>query len=329
MNLTWNKTLWPGVLAVLIGLGCLGNAAAQTFPAKPVRIIVGYGPGSGVDVITRLVTDGLSKAWGQPVVIENRPGASGIVAMTELKKASPDGYTYIIGDLGNMAINPNYYRTLPYDPEKDLITVIDMMSGPFIFFVSRDGPFKSLKDVIAYAKANPGKASYASTGTGSPIYMGTELFKLRAGIDMLQVPYREMGPMLSGVATGEVTLVLTSVATAKPMLDRFRPVAIAAKQRQAMFPDIPTVGEAGGPAGLEVVAWAAFTTLRGTPRAVIDRFHADALRVMQRPEVRERVANLGFTLSVGKTPEEMAAFIRSEVNTYREVVKATGAQADQ
>ena len=329
MNISSSWKLWLVVLATLIGLDCAGNAGAQTFPAKPVRVIVGYGPGSGVDVITRVVTDGLSKTWGQPVVVENRPGASGIVAMTELKKAAPDGYTYIIGDLGNMAINPIYYRTLPYDPEKDLITVIDVMSGPFIFFVSRDGPYKTLKDVIAYAKANPGKTSYASTGTGSPIYMGTELFKLRAGIDMLQIPYREMGPMLSGVATGKVTLVLTSVATAKPMLDRFRPLAIAAKQRQAMFPDIPTVAEAGGPPGLQVVAWTAFTTLRDTPRPAIDKFHADALRVMQRPENRERVGNLGFTLSSGKTPEEMSAFIRSEVNTYREVIKATGAQADQ
>ena len=327
MNARVRNSLWSA--ALVAALACAGTAVAQTFPTKPVRVIVGYGPGSGVDVITRLVTDGLSKEWGQPVVIENRPGASGVIAVTELKKAAADGYTYIIGDLGNMAINPVYYRKLPYDPEKDLTPVIDMMSGPFIFFVSRDGPIKSLRDLIEYAKKNPGKASYASTGTGSPIYMGTELFKLRAGVDMLQVPFREMGQMLGSVATGEVTLVVTSAATAKPMADRLRPLAVAARQRQAQFPDIPTVEEAGGPAGVEVIAWAAFAVPAGTPRVMIDKFRTDALRVMQRPDLRERVATFGFTLSVGKTPEEMTRFVRSEVDRYREVIKATGAQADQ
>ena len=329
MNFLGRGATRAALIAVLMGFLFAGGAAAQTFPTKPVRVIVGYGPGSGVDVITRLVTDGLSKEWGQPVVIENRPGASGVVAVTELKKAAPDGYTYIIGDIGNMAINPVYYRNLSYDPEKDLTPIIDIMSGPFILFVSRDGPIKSLKDLIEYAKKNPGKVSYASTGTGSPIYMGTELFKLRAGVDMLQVPFREMGQMLGSVATGEVTLVVTSVATAKPMIDRLRPLAVAARQRQAQFPDIPTVEEAGGPAGVEVVAWTAFAAPKGTPKAIIDKFHADALRVMQRADLRERVGNLGFTLSVGKTPDDMARFVRSEANTYREVIKATGAQADQ
>jgi len=316
--------------AVLLSTLCcdLASAQAQSFPSKPVRIVVGYAPGAGVDVMVRLVADGLTQYWGKSVVVDNRPGASGIISIQEAMKSKPEGYDYVFGDLGNMAINASYYRKLPYDPQKDLVPVVDLFWVPFIAFVSKDAPYKNLQDLVAAAKTAPGKLSYASTGTGSPLFAAAELFKLKSGVDMLQVPFKDMGQMLTMVATGEVALVVTSVATVRPMLARLKPLAIASRQRLPEFPDIPTSQEAGGSPEFEVMAWGAVAALRGTPKPILERFRADAIRVMQRPELREKASNLGFTLSLGKTSEEMSDFIRSEIDRYREVINATGARGD-
>ena len=314
--------------SVLLIASWCGLALAQTFPGKPVRIIVGYAPGAGVDVMVRLVADGLTQYWGKAVVVDNRPGASGIISMQELMKTKPEGYDYVFGDLGNMAINASYYRKLPYDPQKDLVPVVDLFWVPFIAFVAKDAPYKNLRDLVAAAKAAPGKYSYASTGTGSPLFAAAELFKLRSGVQMLQVPFKDMGQMLTMVATGEVTLIVTSMATVKPMVARLKPLAIAARQRQPEFGDIPTSQEAGGPPDFEVKAWGAVAALRGTPGPILDKFRSDAIVVMQRPALREKAAALGFTLSLGKTSEEMSQFIRSEIDRYREVINATGARGD-
>jgi tripartite-type tricarboxylate transporter receptor subunit TctC len=318
------------ISAAALGLCTAGAspAMAQKFPVKPVRILVGYPAGLAPDVITRLVAEGLSQMWRQPVLVENRPGASGILAMNELKKSKSEGYDYVFGDVGNMAINSSYYRSLPYDPEKDLVPVVDLLWVQWIFFVSRDSPFKSMNDLIAQAKAHPGKYTYASTGTGSPMFGVHELLKLRAGINLQQVAFRDQGQLLTTVANGEVTLLASSMATARPVIDKLRPLAVAAKERQAAFLEIPTVEESGGPRGFDVTAWGFFATLRGTPAPILEKVRADAMAVMQRPEVRARAESLGFTLSRSRTQQELEAFIKSEITAYREVINATGARAD-
>jgi tripartite-type tricarboxylate transporter receptor subunit TctC len=184
-----------------------------------------------------------------------------------------------------------------------------------------------LKDLIASAKASPGKYSYASTGPGSPIFAGTEALKLGAGIDVFQVPFKDMGPMLTDVSSGDVTMIVTSAATVRPVIGKLKPLAIASKQRHPDFPDVPTSVEAGGPA-VEVTGWGALVALRGTPKPILDKVRADAVVAMQSPEFQERAAKLGLTPSRGKTSEEMSQFIRSEIERYAEVIKATGARGD-
>jgi tripartite-type tricarboxylate transporter receptor subunit TctC len=301
---------------------------AQPFPSRPVKFLVPYPAGTAPDTMMRLLADGLSKTWKQQVLVENRAGASGIIAMNEFKKLPADGYTYMFGEVGILAINPSYYKTLPYDPEKDLLPVIDISWLPWVLFTARDGPVKSLRGLIDFAKANPGKYSYVSPGTGTPIYAVSEMFKLRAGVDLLSVPFRDLPPMLSSLASGEVTVFFTSPATVSSIANRLQPLAVASNRRLATLPNVPTIEEAGGPADFDVQAWSMLVTARNAPPAIVAKVRADAAVILKGADFTGKMGNFGFQPSREMSPEDMAQFIRSESQRYAEVIRATGARGD-
>ena len=327
--LAWSIRRVLASLAAGVAAAALSaSALAQSFPVKPVRFVVPYSAGGAPDIVMRMLGDSLSRSWGQPVLIDNRPGAGGIIGMNEFKKGAPDGYTYAFAEVGVLAINPLYYRQLPYDPEKDFVPVADLISNNWILFTSKDSPIKSVRGLIDYAKANPGRVTFASPGTGTPIWGATELLKLRAGIDMLHVPFKEVSLMINSVASGEVTLYFTTMATMQPVLSRVTPLGISSRERSPVFPQVPTIAEEGGPAGFEVQGWAFLIGLRGTPPAALEKVRVDTIQAMNRPEISGKLRGFGLEVSKGMTREDMQAFIRSESERYRQVITATGARGE-
>ena len=302
-----------------------GLALAQDYPARQVRIIVPYAPGGGADILTRIVAEEMGRIWKQNVLIDNRPGAAGIVAIVELKKSRPDGHDFVLGEVGSLSVNPSLYRKLPYDPEKDLVPVTDVMLAPWVFFTAKSLPYKTLKELIDAARAQPGKLTYGSTGTGAPNFMAAELLKLRTGIEMLEIPFKDGNQLRTSAIQGDITLSISSYASAKSVVDKLTPLAVAARTRQPEYPQVPTVGESGGPADLEITVWGAFMGLAGMPTSARDKFYQTALSAMQNPEVKRKAAAAGFDLG-GRTPEELAKFIKSETERYREVIAAAKVQ---
>jgi len=315
-------------LALLALLAFTTTCGAQDFPVRPVRIIVPYAVGNGADIFTRVPGDELSKKWGQQVIVDNKLGSGGVLAALELKNGRGDGHEYMLGDVGILAINPAVFRKLAYDAEKDFAPVTDILHVPWVFFTAKTSQFKTLGDLIAAAKADPGKYTFSSNGVGTPTFLAAELLKLRAGIDLLHVPFRDGNQMRVAATTGDVTLLTTVMASARPVLERLTPLAVTAPSRQAAYPDVPTVAESGGPAGLNLTAWSTLMARPDTPPAVLHKVYTDVIATLQRPEVRKRAAELGFDVG-GRTPEQVRDFIRAEARTYREIVEVTKSQRDE
>ena len=301
---------------------------AQEFPSRPVRIIVPYAVGNGADVFTRALADELSRAWKQQVIVDNKLGSGGVIAMLDFKKSRGDGHDYILGDVGILAINPAMIRKLPYDPAADLVPVTDLLITPFVFFTAKDGPIKTLGELIAAARANPGKYAYGTNGVGTPTYLTVELLKRKAGIDMLHVPYRDGNQMRIAATTGDIALLTTVMVSARPVIGRLTPLAVTSRSRNPAYPEVPTVAESGGPADFEASAWSTLMTSPDTPRPVLQKVHADVVRALQAPGVRKLSADLGFDVG-GKTAEQTAQFIQGEARVYRELVEAAKLQRDQ
>jgi tripartite-type tricarboxylate transporter receptor subunit TctC len=312
-------------LVFIFALLSSGLASAQDYPTRQVRIIVPYAPGGGADVLTRIVAEEMGRIWKQNVLIDNRPGAAGIVAIVELKKSRPDGHDFVLGEVGSLSVNPSLYRKLPYDPEKDLVPVTDVMLAPWVFFTAKSLPYKTLKDLIDAAKAQPGRLTYGSTGTGAPNFMAAELLKLRTGIELLEIPFKDGNQLRTSAIQGDITLSISSYASAKSVVDKLTPLAVAARTRQPEYPQVPTVGESGGPPDLEITVWGAFMGLAGMPMNARDKFYQTAVQAMQNPEVKRKAAAAGFDLG-GRTPDELAKFIKSETERYREVIAAAKVQ---
>lgn len=308
-------------MAVLLSSGL---AFAQDYPTRQVRVLVPYAPGGGADVLTRIVTEEMGRLWKQTILIENRPGASGILAIVELKKSRTDGHDFVLGEVGSLSVNPSLYRKLPYDPEKDLVPVTDVMLAPWVFFTSKSLPYKNMKELIDAAKAQPGKLTYGSTGTGAPNFMAAELLKLRTGIDLLEIPFKDGNQLRTSAIQGDITLSISSYASSKSVVDRLTPLAVSARARQPEYPNVPTMAESGGP-DLEITVWGAFMGLAPMPPHARERFYQTALQAMQNPEVKRKAALAGFDLG-GRTPEELAKFIKSETERYREVIAAAKVQ---
>jgi tripartite-type tricarboxylate transporter receptor subunit TctC len=298
--------------------------AAQTnWPDKPVKLVVGFTAGSATDVTARMFAQKFTEAWGQAVVVENVTGNSGAIGVDKVAKAAPDGYTLMWSGNAAITILPSL-QTLPFDPLKDLAPISTSLSMPSIFFVNNDLPVKSIADLIAHAKANPGKLSYGTPGVGTPQHIAGELFCRLAGIKMEHIPYR--GANMADVMSGVVPVGIQNAGAAMPLVrdGRLRGIAITSLTRSANAPDLPTVAEQGFP-GFEATSWFALMAPTGTPKPILDKVRAESLKVLADPEMKKKFVNIGLDL-VGSTPEETRAAIAADIPKWAKVIKEAGIQ---
>ena len=319
--------MYSKLTAVIALLLAVGAAHAQTFPAKPVRILVGFTAGSSIDVVVRILGQKLNEIWAQPVIIENRLGAGGNVAADVVAKAPPDGHTLLSPNAG-LAISAAFYRKLPYDALKDLQPITQLAQQPHILAVNNDLPAKSVKELIALAKAKPGQLSFASGGPGNSDHMAGELFKYMAGIDIVHVPYKGGNQALNDPISGQVAMYFPGVPVALPMVKagKVRAFATTGAKRLPALPDVPTVAEAGIP-GYQVILWYGLLGPAGLPTDITNKIQADVARVLKMPDVAERLAGLGVE-PVGSSPDAFAALLKSEIAKWEKVKKATGLTVD-
>jgi tripartite-type tricarboxylate transporter receptor subunit TctC len=281
------------------------RARNALFPVRSVRIVVPYSVGIGPDVVSRALGQALQRRWQQPVVIDNKPGASGIVAFNEIRQSAPDGHTLFVGDTGSLAVNP-------YDVARDIVPLTTLFRATFVFHVGAKSRFQTLGDLLAQARREPRSVSYASFGNGHPSHVAVESFARAAGIEMLHVPFKDGGTQLSAVANGEVDFTTLSMHTVMPL-------AVAARSRLAEYPESPTAAEAGGPM-VEMRPWAGLVLRAGTPQALVDHIHADLLAALMEDEVRNRIEGAGFQLAPS-TPQQMRDLIAADSAEYAVLVR--------
>ena len=320
------------VRALTLALALFGLPAqlawTQTYPNKTVRIIVPYPPGGGADTLARAVGQKLSEAWAQPVVTDNRPGAGGNIGSGIAAKSPPDGYTLLLATLGPMAINPALYEKPPYDSVRDFSHITELAKVPGIVVVHPSLPVRNVKELIAFARANPDKLRHASAGAGGPSHLGAELFKNVAGVRMIHVPYKGATPAITDVVAGHVEVYFGNVVSVVPQVKsgRLRALGITSMRRAAVVPDLPTLDEQGLK-GFETGSWFGVSAPAGTAREIVARLHAEIVRIIALPDVRDRLGAEGAQF-IGSTPEEFTQFVRAELAKWGNVVKTSGARAE-
>jgi tripartite-type tricarboxylate transporter receptor subunit TctC len=308
--------LTPGVLA--------GEAA---YPVRPVRVVVASAPGGGLDAVTRIIAPRLHESTGQPWIVDNRSGAGGNVGAEIVARATPDGYTALASTSTLLTVNPSLYK-MSFSVEKDLQPITILASGEQVVVVHPSVAAKTIQDLVALAKQKPGALNYASAGTGTAIHLGAELLKLRAGIDITQVPYKGGGPAAAAVVSGEVQVLVGTVASAIPFIQsgRVRALATTGAKRSKLLPDLPTVAESGYP-GFEAGLWFAMTMPRGTPKSVVDRVNSETAKVLQQREVESMMSRQGLDPEPS-TPAELSARIRKETATWAAVIRKAGIKVE-
>ena len=313
-------------VALLLALALPGLAPAQDYPVKPIRVIIGYAAGGGNDIIVRVMQPEMQKGLGQPLIIENRPGAMSIIAADYVARAQPDGYTILVGPSGPMTINPATYSKLPYDPQRDFAPISMICEFPLLVTVDAKLPIKDMKELIAYAKANPGKSNYASSA--GIFQITTELFKQKTGTTMEMIPYKSSGESVQAVIGGQVmmTIVDPPPATGAIKAGTLRALAVTSGARHPSWPDVPTMAEAGV-ADMEVPVWTAFFAPAKTPPAVIARLQREVARVVQTPEVKERFGQMGLT-PVGGSSEDLGRRVAADIQKWTAVAKAANIKND-
>lgn len=316
-------------LALIIAALVSGIAVAQSFPSKAVKISTPYSSGVGPDLFTRSLAEILQKDWGQPVVVEAKPGGNGFIAIEALKKAPPDGHELLVLADSHLTINPSLFKNAPYNPETDLTPIVGLYRAFFFIAVKSDGPYQTIQELIAGAKANPGKLSYGTPYVGSPSHLGSAVFEHETGTQMIHVPFKDTLQIFTSVANGTVTWAVATAISTRGMVNagRVKLIAVAAKERLPSHPDVPTVEQAGGPKDFVVEAWLALLAPRGTPQSVVRKINADTLKALDSPEMRKRLQNLGFA-AMPASPEEVAEKIRHDLKKNAEIIKRVGATAD-
>jgi len=301
---------------------------AQTFPDKPVRIIVGYPPGGGTDLAARLIQQPLSTRWTQPVVIDNRPGANAVIAAEAVAKAKPDGYTLLMAYATEVSLNPVTMKKLPYDPVKDFAPIIQVASAPLVLAVNPALPANNVKELIAIAKAKPGALSYSSSGSGSVHQFAGELFKLQTGTDIVHIPYKGSGPATADAVSGQVQVTYASVASVLRFVQagRLRALAVTSKKRSPQMPEVPSMVEAGL-ADFELTSWYGLLAPAGTPAEIINRIHADVAAAMGAAEVQKSFSAQGLDMA-GGSPLAFGEFIRAEAVKFARIAKAGNIHAE-
>lgn len=307
-------------IGALAGLGT-PRAAAAIFPERPVRIVVPYSVGVGPDVVARSVAEKLSRQWGQPVLIDNKPGASGIIAFGEVRRTPPDGHTLFLADTATLAVNPLLHTALPYDPMLDLVPLTLLFRATFLLWVGAENRLGNVAALLDAARRAPGRISYATLGHGHASHVAIETFARAADVRMLHVPFKDAGAMLSAVAVGDVDFTAIGINTASGLMasGRLRPIAVAAKHRLPAHADIPTVIEAGGPA-IEMHPWAALVAVARTAAPVLEQLRRDIAAVLEMPEVRSRAENAGFEITPS-TPQALSERIEADIALYAPLVR--------
>jgi tripartite-type tricarboxylate transporter receptor subunit TctC len=316
-------------LAIFLFVFSGSFAQAQSWPAKPVKVIVPFAPGGASDLMPRLVGEKLTAIWGQPLLIENRPGAAGNLGMEAGAKAPADGYTLLSAPNGNMVVNPHMYSKLAYDVFRDLAPITRIAAVQNVLVVHPDVPAKSVPELIALARARPGALNFASPGNGSQAHVAVELLKLRLGLDIVHIPYQGVGAAIKDLLGGRIALMVAQLPSALPHIKagKLRALAVASRAPLAALPDVPTIAFAAGLPGFEAVSWYALMAPAGTPREVTAKIQADIAKVLQMPDVREKLEAMGAEPS-GESTAELAARIKGEYDYWGEVVKKANIKAD-
>ena len=303
------------------------SAWAQPYPSKPVRIIVNFPAGGVADVYARIIGAKVQEAWGQPVVVENRTGAGGNIGAEAVAKSAPDGYTLNMTAIGPHAINVSLFAKMPFDPVKDFTPVAHVLEAEGLLVVHPSVPVNSVSELVAYARSNPGKLTFASAGMGTASHLAGELFKTMAQVDMTHVPYKGNVPAITDLLAGQTSLLFATMPTVLPhaKAGKLRALATIGASRAAATPELPTIGESLR--GFEVSNWIALFAPAGTPPEIVKRWNAEVQRIMQSPEIQARLPNEGARF-IPMTPEQFGAFQKSEIAKWAPVVKASGARAD-
>jgi tripartite-type tricarboxylate transporter receptor subunit TctC len=313
--------------ALLAAFATLSYAQAP-YPTKPIRIVVPFPAGGATDILARAAAQRLTEAWGQSVVVDNRPGAGGNIGAELVAKSAPDGYTLLMGTVGTHAINASLYAKMPYDHVKDFAPVILVAGVPNVLVVNPAVPANSVQELIAYAKANPGKLNFASSGAGTSIHLSGELFKVMAGVQMMHVPYKGSAPALQDLIGGQVQLMFDNLPPSLPQIKagKLRALGVTSASRASALPDTPTIAESGL-TGFEASSWFGLLAPAGTPPAVIGRLNGEIATWLGTPEAKEKLLALGAN-AAGGTPEDFAKHIAAETAKWAKVVKESGAKVD-
>ena len=301
---------------------------AQNYPVKPVTIVVPFAPGGTTDILARIVGQGMQTELGQPFVVDNRAGAGGNIGASLAAKAAGDGYTLFMGTVGTHAINQALYKKMPFDPVKDFAPISRVATVPNLLVAHPSQPYKTVKELIAYAKANPGKVTFGSPGSGASPHVSGELFKSMTGTDLLHVPYKGSAPAMTDLLGGQINIMFDNMPSAIQHVrsGKLRPIAVTTAKRSPEMPDIPTIAEAGVP-GYEAMSWFGLFAPAATPKPVLDRLNAALVKVLNQPDVKKKIAEQGGDV-VAETPEQFAAFIKAETAKWGKVVKDSGATVD-
>jgi tripartite-type tricarboxylate transporter receptor subunit TctC len=313
--------------SIVLGLHA-ANGAAQSWPAKPIRIIAAQSAGGVTDMLARTLAQKFNEAWKLPVIVENRPGAGGAIGTEVAAKSAPDGYTLLLSSAGPIVINPGLYPKLGYDPLKDLVPISYLVSSPLMLVTHPSVPARTVRELIALAKAQPDKLSYGSGGSGSPPHLTAELFKSTAGIAMTHIPFKGSAPSVLALVAGQVDLSFSTVVISLPQVrtNRLRALAMTSPARARAVPDLPTMIEAGVP-GFESQQWFGLFAPAGLPKDIQNKLYAESARIMNLPEIRERIANDGGEPGA-LSQEQFAAFIRADAARWSQVVRISGATAE-
>ena len=302
--------------------------AAASYPNKPIKIIVPFPPGGATDILARATGFELQKAWGQPVIIENRPGAGGNSGADVVAKAAPDGYTLVMGTVGTHAINMSLYARMPYDAVKDFDPVVLVAGVPNLLVVHPSVPAKTVAELTALAKSQPGKLNVASSGNGTSIHLAAELYKQMAGVDITHVPYKGSSPAVADLLGGQVQLMFDNMPSSLPhaKAGKLRALAVTSLKRSPALPDVPTMDESGLK-GFDATSWFGLLAPAGTPKDIIAKLNAASVKALATPEMRERLAAQGAD-PIGNSPEQFSVFINAEIDKWAKIVRASGARVD-
>ena len=314
---------------VFLAWALVAACAQAQWPERTVRVVVPFPPGGQTDIVGRIMADQFTRLWGRTAIVENKIGASGTVGSEMVAKSPPDGYTLQVAAINTHGANPALFGPkLTYDPVKDFTPIAWLVSTQNILVINTDLPYRNLREILDYARANPGKLTFGTAGSGSSMHLFMEVLKMMAKVDITHVPYKGSGPAVQDLMGGQITMVFDSMPGSWPFAaaGKVRPIAISSAKRSATAPEVPTVAESGVP-GYDYVSWLGLVGPAGMPRELVARLNADTNRILQLPDVKERFAQLG-TLPVGGTPEEFGTYLKAQVETWHRVVKAAGSKVE-